>query len=46
MGRDVFNERPTQDEAALLKKPVRKLGRTATIHTTKGDIHIKLFADE
>jgi hypothetical protein len=46
-GRDVFNERPTGDEAALLAKPSRRrLAKAATIHTSKGDIKIKLFPEE
>eukprot|EP01117_Protostelium_nocturnum_P018673 TRINITY_DN7855_c0_g1_i1.p1 TRINITY_DN7855_c0_g1~~TRINITY_DN7855_c0_g1_i1.p1 ORF type:complete len:617 (-),score=251.02 TRINITY_DN7855_c0_g1_i1:38-1888(-) len=46
-GRDILNERPTKDEQALLSKPsARRLGRTAVIHTTKGDIKLKLFAEE
>ena len=49
--RDVFNERPTRDEqtiaAAAPTKAVTQsaLARTATIHTTSGDIHIRLFPE-
>jgi len=47
IGRDVFNERPSKAEASLLAKPAtRKLGRSAILHTTMGDIHIKLFPEE
>jgi len=46
-GRDVFNERPTKDDSALSKPVVnRRLGRRAIIHSTYGDIHIKLFPEE
>lgn len=43
--RDVFNEKPTREEQALaLAQPAAKaggasaMGKTAVIHTTKGDI--------
>lgn len=46
--RDVFNEPPTKEEQEVV--PVNDaraaLGRQAVIHTTMGDIHIKLFAEE
>jgi peptidylprolyl isomerase domain and WD repeat-containing protein 1 len=46
-GRDVFNEKPMKDEHQLMAQPaMRQLGRSAIIHTTMGDIHIKLFPDE
>lgn len=45
--RDVQNERPTQDgkksKAAQEKKA--ETGTAAVIHTTYGDIHIRLFSD-
>jgi len=47
--RDVFNERPTKDEQASIpahKQRSNKLARRAVLHTTQGDIHIKLFADD
>ena len=45
--RDIFNERPTKEEQALLNKPTaKKLGKSAVIHTSRGDIHIKLFGEE
>ena len=46
-GRDVFNERPTE-EAQLPQTVVRssRLARSAVIHTTFGDIFVKLFPDE
>jgi len=45
--RDIFNERPTKEEQAMLSKPsAKKLGKSAIIHTTRGDIHIKLFGEE
>jgi len=45
-GRDVFNEKPTKEEHISAQPSSRQLGRTATVHTTMGDIHIKLFPDE
>ena len=45
-GRDVLNERPREDEQALIGRPARRFGQAAVIHTTKGDIKIKLFPDE
>jgi len=45
-GRDVLNERPREDERNLLGKPTRRLGQGAVIHTTKGDVEIKLFTEE
>lgn len=47
--RDVFNERPTRDEATVASAaPTARTGpsplaNSATIHTTLGDIHIRLF---
>jgi peptidylprolyl isomerase domain and WD repeat-containing protein 1 len=46
-GRDVFNEKPSKDEHLAISQPsARALGKGAIIHTTMGDIHIKLFPDE
>jgi len=45
-GRDVFNERPTKEELSLASKPTRRVAKNVTIHTSKGDIHIKLFGEE
>jgi len=46
-GRDVFNERPTADQTSMVTQPAKhSLGTMATIHTTLGDIHIKLFPNE
>ena len=46
--RDVFNERPTREEQStavqVVEKP-RATATTATIHTNKGDIFLKLFPD-
>ena len=49
-GRDVFNEKPLAEEmiapaalAATARTPSRV---TAVLHTTVGDIHLKLFPDE
>ncbi|KZT25403.1 hypothetical protein NEOLEDRAFT_1065477 [Neolentinus lepideus HHB14362 ss-1] len=48
--RDVFNERPTLAEQTLFTTPApsalsgpSKLAYSATIHTTLGDIHMRLF---
>jgi peptidylprolyl isomerase domain and WD repeat-containing protein 1 len=52
VGRDVLNERPTgemADKAAPTAMPladVLNLPGGAIIHTTMGDIHLKLFPDE
>eukprot|EP01114_Cavostelium_apophysatum_P009190 TRINITY_DN2227_c0_g1_i1.p1 TRINITY_DN2227_c0_g1~~TRINITY_DN2227_c0_g1_i1.p1 ORF type:complete len:616 (+),score=177.27 TRINITY_DN2227_c0_g1_i1:137-1984(+) len=45
-GRDVYNERPTKEELSLASKPSRRVAKSATIHTSRGDIHIKLFGEE
>jgi len=46
-GRDVFNEKPSRDEHLALQAPsTRLLGKGAIIHTTLGDVHIKLFPEE
>lgn len=49
-GRDVYNERPAGEEAASLAAaaagPGLDLPRGAIIHTTRGDVWIKLFPDE
>eukprot|EP01068_Selenidium_serpulae_P004905 Selendium_serpulae@DN3800_c0_g1_i4.p1 len=46
--RDVFNELPTKEEqqAAEINTGEVRLGKQATIHTTMGDIIIKLFYQE
>ncbi|EJC97808.1 peptidyl-prolyl cis-trans isomerase [Fomitiporia mediterranea MF3/22] len=49
--RDVFNERPTRDEQTTASAaPVKASGpspiaHAATIHTSEGDIHIRLFPE-
>ena len=49
--RDVFNERPTRDEAtAAITAPAKLNGpspiaHAATIHTSEGDIHMRLFPE-
>ncbi|KAJ1953253.1 Peptidyl-prolyl cis-trans isomerase cyp15 [Dipsacomyces acuminosporus] len=44
--RDVFNERPTREEASLAIEPAkRQVARAAILRTTMGDIHIKLFPE-
>jgi len=47
-GRDIFNEKPTKEDAqvALATRSENPLGKQATIHTTMGDIVIKLFFQE
>nr|CAB3265122.1 peptidylprolyl isomerase domain and WD repeat-containing protein 1 [Phallusia mammillata] len=46
--RDVFNERPTKEEvmAATQTQSEKKTSDAAVIHTSVGDIQIKLFAAE
>ncbi|KAJ2741078.1 Peptidyl-prolyl cis-trans isomerase cyp15 [Coemansia sp. BCRC 34301] len=42
--RDVFNERPTREEASLAITPAkRQTAESAVLRTTLGDIHIVLF---
>ena len=49
--RDVFNERPTREEATIASvssntaNRQQKLSNSATLHTTVGDIHFDLFPD-
>ena len=49
--RDVFNERPTRDEQTTASAAPVKAGgpspiaHAATIHTSEGDIHIRLFPE-
>ncbi|CAI5704070.1 hypothetical protein KXD40_007555 [Peronospora effusa] len=47
-GRDVFNEKPTLEEAqvATESSTAKVLGETAIMHTTMGDITLKLFGKE
>lgn len=45
-GRDVFNEKPTEDELQYMtmnSKEAVKYGNKAVIHTTYGDIEIELY---
>lgn len=45
--RDVLNERPTEEERVAATDTLdRSLAREAIIRTTRGDIHVKLFATE
>uniref|UniRef100_F1L033 peptidylprolyl isomerase n=1 Tax=Ascaris suum TaxID=6253 RepID=F1L033_ASCSU len=49
MGRDVFNEKPTKEDiitAVEQDLPESRITEHAIIHTTFGDIHIKLFPHE
>ncbi|OWZ21210.1 Peptidylprolyl isomerase domain and WD repeat-containing protein 1 [Phytophthora megakarya] len=48
VGRDVFNEKPTLEEAqvATESSSSKVLGETAVMHTTMGDITLKLFGKE
>ncbi|TMW68110.1 hypothetical protein Poli38472_007782 [Pythium oligandrum] len=47
-GRDVFNEKPTLEETDVVAQAstAKKLGETVILHTTMGDITIKLFTKE
>ncbi|KAJ3179601.1 Peptidyl-prolyl cis-trans isomerase cyp15 [Geranomyces variabilis] len=47
-GRDIFNEKPSREEqtvAAAHNNMARTLGNSAIMHTTYGDIHIRLFPE-
>ncbi|KAH9480399.1 Peptidyl-prolyl cis-trans isomerase cyp15 [Psilocybe cubensis] len=50
--RDVFNERPTREEQTVAAASVAQrtgpspLANSATIHTTVGDIHMRLFPQQ
>lgn len=49
--RDVFNERPTRDEQTTATSAPAKMNgpsptaKAATIHTSEGDIHMRLFPE-
>ncbi|KAJ2391672.1 Peptidyl-prolyl cis-trans isomerase cyp15, partial [Coemansia sp. RSA 2559] len=44
--RDVFNEKPTREEASLAVMPSKqRLATSAILHTTLGDIHLVLFPE-
>lgn len=47
-GRDIFNEKPSKEDAAVAAsiRTENPLGKQATIHTTLGDIVVKLFFQE
>lgn len=46
--RDVFNEKPSKEDIIAVPEGqgIQKLYESTTIHTTHGDIHLKLFANE
>lgn len=47
--RDIFNEKPSREEqtiAAVQPTKQAQLANSATIHTTKGDIHFRLYPDK
>jgi len=49
--RDVFNERPTREEQSVAATVGQRTGpsplaNSATIHTTLGDIHMRLFPQQ
>ena len=46
--RDIFNEKPSKEEvmAATQAEGPKRISDSAIIHTTMGDIHIKLFPVE
>lgn len=50
--RDVFNEKPTREEQTLaLSEPIQSTGfsrvaNSAILHTSEGDIHLRLFPDK
>lgn len=44
--RDIFNEKPIKEESAAVQNPVTEApGNNVTLHTTFGDIHIRLFPE-
>ena len=44
--RDIFNEKPTKDESSAVSALVDEgPGNNVTLHTTYGDIHIRLFPE-
>jgi peptidylprolyl isomerase domain and WD repeat-containing protein 1 len=46
--RDVFNERPTREDLSMAVGPVEKKRASAmgcTIHTSRGDVHFKLWPE-
>jgi peptidylprolyl isomerase domain and WD repeat-containing protein 1 len=46
-GRDVYNERPiNEDDKTVTQISANRLGRSAVVHTTMGDIHVRLFPEE
>eukprot|EP01113_Clastostelium_recurvatum_P020926 TRINITY_DN2477_c0_g1_i1.p1 TRINITY_DN2477_c0_g1~~TRINITY_DN2477_c0_g1_i1.p1 ORF type:complete len:663 (-),score=150.28 TRINITY_DN2477_c0_g1_i1:90-2078(-) len=48
-GRDVFNEKPKKEDTMQIlgqQGSAGRLARSVVLHTTKGDIYIKLFGDE
>lgn len=46
--RDIFNEQPSKEDilAVTESNPVQKIFENAVIHTTFGDMHMKLFGKE
>ncbi|KAI9091714.1 hypothetical protein DFS34DRAFT_584331 [Phlyctochytrium arcticum] len=47
-GRDIFNEKPSREEqtvAASQSNLARSLGTSAILHTSLGDIHVRLFPE-
>jgi Cyclophilin type peptidyl-prolyl cis-trans isomerase/CLD len=49
--RDIFNEKPTREEqtiasAAPAKSLASRVAKSAVVHTTFGDIHLRLFPDQ
>lgn len=46
--RDIFNEKPTREEASMAAatKASLKLPRNATLHTSLGDVHLRLFPEQ
>ena len=46
MSRDVFNEKPTREEQAVNVSTIKKVvGQQCIIHTTFGDIYLRLFPE-
>eukprot|EP00455_Lapot_gusevi_P044681 TRINITY_DN5619_c0_g1_i1.p1 TRINITY_DN5619_c0_g1~~TRINITY_DN5619_c0_g1_i1.p1 ORF type:complete len:639 (+),score=152.33 TRINITY_DN5619_c0_g1_i1:74-1990(+) len=48
LGRDVQNERPIHEEEKVVSQATTasRFGRNAVVHTTMGDVHIRLYPEE
>jgi len=46
LGRDVFNEKPTEEEQTVVGNSANSLANNVIMRTTLGDIHLRLFPDK